>query len=209
MTVWLALVLPSTVFGNTRLAGETVKGATPVPWLSRRKSAPRSSPRPVRTIHRCTAKCSRCWISRPNRSSKAPCCRRSRRWARAPGWATSRLWRCSAAAACEAEARSGQPENYGLTVWISTIDGKHMKPNRELYGLWSTIHGGTLAPSLIRSGVPLACSPSEGRRCDFHNRRARFRGRNQNQRSATEANVCGRRSGTRIRCSERAHRVLH
>jgi eukaryotic-like serine/threonine-protein kinase len=37
-------------------------------------------------------------------------------------------------------ARVDQPENYGITAWVSTLDGKALKQNRELYGLWRTIH---------------------------------------------------------------------
>jgi Tol biopolymer transport system component len=40
----------------------------------------------------------------------------------------------------DADARDKQPENYGLAAWVATIDGKALKPNRELYGFWRTIH---------------------------------------------------------------------
>ena len=36
--------------------------------------------------------------------------------------------------------RGSQPENYGLTAWVDALDGKSLKPNRELYGLWRSIH---------------------------------------------------------------------
>ena len=36
--------------------------------------------------------------------------------------------------------RGSQPENYGLAAWVATSDGKDLKPNRELYGLWRSIH---------------------------------------------------------------------
>jgi eukaryotic-like serine/threonine-protein kinase len=40
----------------------------------------------------------------------------------------------------DVDARDKQPENYGLAAWVATIDGKDLKPNRELYGFWRSIH---------------------------------------------------------------------
>jgi hypothetical protein len=40
----------------------------------------------------------------------------------------------------DADARDKQPENCGLAAWVATIDGKALKPNRELYGFWRTIN---------------------------------------------------------------------
>ena len=37
--------------------------------------------------------------------------------------------------------RGSQPEDFGLAAWVFTLDGKGSQPNRELHGLWSTIHG--------------------------------------------------------------------
>jgi Tol biopolymer transport system component len=38
-------------------------------------------------------------------------------------------------------ARVSQPENYGLTAWVATLNRKGLKQNRELYGVWHSIHG--------------------------------------------------------------------
>jgi len=38
------------------------------------------------------------------------------------------------------ETLGSRTQNYGLKGWISTIDGKHLKSNRDLYGIWRTIH---------------------------------------------------------------------
>jgi serine/threonine protein kinase len=32
------------------------------------------------------------------------------------------------------------PEDYGISGWVSTADGKSLKPNRQLYRVWPTIH---------------------------------------------------------------------
>ena len=36
-------------------------------------------------------------------------------------------------------AVGSRPENYGLSAWVATPDGKELNPNRELYRLWSSI----------------------------------------------------------------------
>ena len=37
-------------------------------------------------------------------------------------------------------SRASQPENYGISAWVDTLDGRGLKQNRELYALWRTIH---------------------------------------------------------------------
>jgi len=40
----------------------------------------------------------------------------------------------------DVQTRASQPQDYGLSAWISTPDGRVLEPNRQLYQLWPTIH---------------------------------------------------------------------
>ncbi len=59
----------------------------------------------------------------------------------------------------EALTRSSQPENYGLAAWVATLDGKGLKPNREL---WRTIHGHSVIDQWIANPSRLLIPLSVG-----------------------------------------------
>ena len=51
----------------------------------------------------------------------------------------------------DVQDRALEPENYGLSAWIATLDGKPLKRNPELYALWPTIHK---IPPIIDQWMP-------------------------------------------------------